>query len=92
MAGLLKFEFQIDKSGPKPTVHEAMAFDPVTRDKIWIKFEHNVTGGTFKASAPKYPNLHAEGKDFQECLVNFQKAYDELTNSNRNDNLEKSKP
>ena len=82
---MLKFEFQIDKSGPSPTVHEAMAFDPDRKDKIWIKFKHNVSNGTFEAETPKYANLKATGKDFQECLVNFQKAYDELIIGKRSD-------
>lgn len=83
---MLKFEFQIDKTTGKPTVREAMAYDQSSHDKIWIKFEHNLTNGNFTASSPKYPSLKVVGRNFEDCLVNFQKAYDELMNSNKTDN------
>jgi len=73
---LLKFEFTIDTSSGKPTVREAMAFDVASRDKVWIKFSHDPIKGSFKAIAPKYPTIKVEGKDFKECLNNFQLAYD----------------
>jgi hypothetical protein len=73
---LLRFEFAIDNSSGKPTVREAMAFDMASRDKIWVKFEHDIIKGSFKAIAPKYPALKAQGKDFKDCLNSFQLAYD----------------
>ena len=82
---MLHFNFEIDKSTGRPTVREAMAYDSDTKDKIWIKFEHDVTKGTFKAEAPKYPSLKVSGSDFQECCVNFQKAYAEMVAGSKND-------
>lgn len=75
---MLKFEFSIDKSGPKPTVREAMAFDPSSRERIWIKFEHEITTGSFRATSPKFPTLKVSGKNFEDCLTQFQKAYELL--------------
>jgi len=83
---VLKFEFQIDKSGPRPTVREAMAFEPSSHDKVWIKFQHDFQTGTFVATAPKYPSLKVSGKNFEDCCVQFQKAYSAMISDQKKQN------